>query len=104
MHGPGFSGSGSLTAAYTLPGGAAFADGFHVFAAEWEPGVVRFSVDGSLYQTRTPPDLRPGQTWVFDHPFFIILNVAVGGNWPGRPDATTVLPQSMLVDYVRVYR
>jgi beta-glucanase (GH16 family) len=93
-----------LTAAYTLPGGAAFADGFHVFAAEWEPGVVRFYVDGSLYQTRTPADLRPGQTWVFDHPFFIILNVAVGGNWPGRPDATTVLPQSLLVDYVRVHR
>jgi amino acid transporter len=104
IHGPGYSGGGSLTAAYTLPGGAAFADGFHVFAAEWEPGVVRFHVDGNLYHTRTPADLRPGQTWVFDHPFFIILNVAVGGNWPGHPDATTVLPQSMLVDYVRVYR
>jgi amino acid transporter/beta-glucanase (GH16 family) len=104
MHGPGYSGGASLTGTYTLANGAAFADAFHVFAVDWEPGVVRFYVDGSLYETRTPADLRPGQTWVFDHPFFIILNVAVGGSWPGSPDATTVFPQSMLVDYVRVYR
>ncbi len=104
MHGPGFSGGGSLSAAYTLPGGAAFADAFHVFAVEWEPAAVRFYVDGSLYETRTPADLKPGQTWVFDHPFFILLNVAVGGDWPGSPDASSVFPQTMLVDYVRVYR
>jgi beta-glucanase (GH16 family) len=104
MHGPGFSGGASLSAGYTLTGGAAFADGFHVFAVEWEPGAVRFSVDGSLYETRTPADLKAPQTWVFDHPFFILLNVAVGGDWPGSPDATTVFPQTMLVDYVRVYR
>jgi amino acid transporter/beta-glucanase (GH16 family) len=104
MHGPGFSGGASLSAGYTLPGGTAFADGFHVFAVEWEPGAVRFYVDGNLYETRTPTDLKPGQTWVFDHPFFILLNVAVGGDWPGSPDATSVFPQTMLVDYVRVYR
>jgi beta-glucanase (GH16 family) len=104
LHGPEYSGGNALSGAYTLPGGAAFADGFHVFAAEWEPGAVRFYVDGTLYHTRTPADLRPGQPWVFDHPFFILLNVAVGGDWPGRPDATTVFPQTMLVDYVRVYR
>ena len=104
MHGPGFSGGASLTAGYTLTGGAAFADAFHVFAVEWEPAVVRFYVDGSLYETRTPADLKAGQAWVFDHPFFILLNVAVGGDWPGRPDATSVFPQTMLVDYVRVYR
>jgi beta-glucanase (GH16 family) len=57
-----------------------------------------------LYKTRTPADLPAGTLWVFDHPFFIILNVAVGGGWPGNPDATTVFPQQMLVDYVRVYR
>ena len=49
-------------------------------------------------------DLPAGSRWVFDHPFFLLLNVAVGGNWPGPPDATTVFPQQMLVDYVRVYR
>ncbi|PYQ07245.1 MAG: hypothetical protein DMF82_04265 [Acidobacteria bacterium] len=104
MHGPGFSGGASLSAGYTLPGGAAFADAFHVFAVEWEPGAVRFYVDGNLYETRTSADLKTGQTWVFDHPFFILLNVAVGGDWPGSPDATSVFPQTMLVDYVRVYR
>ena len=102
MHGPGYSGSNGLTGTYTIPSGN-FADDFHIFAVEWETSVVRFYVDGNLYETRTPGDLPPGTTWVFDHPFFILLNVAVGGDWPGPPDNTTVFPQTMLVDYVRVY-
>jgi beta-glucanase (GH16 family) len=102
MHGPGYSGGNGLTAAYTLPSGN-FADAFHIFSVEWEPNVVRFYVDSNLYETRTPANLPAGKTWVFDHSFFIILNVAVGGNWPGSPDGTTVFPQNMLVDYVRVY-
>ena len=61
-------------------------------------------MDGTPYQTRTPADLPPGQHWAFDHPFFLLLNVAVGGSWPGNPDASTVFPQTMLVDYVRVYQ
>jgi beta-glucanase (GH16 family) len=104
IHGPGYSGGGGITAAYALPGGRKFADGFHVFAVEWEPNVIRFYVDGFLYKTRTPADLPAGTTWVFDRPFFIILNVAVGGDFPGDPDETSVFPQQMLVDYVRVYR
>ena len=104
MHGPGYSGGNSLTGGFALPGGEALADGFHVFAVEWEPAIVRFFIDGNLYETRTPADLRLGQVWVFDHPFFMLLNVAVGGDWPGSPDASTVFPQTMLVDYVRVYR
>jgi beta-glucanase (GH16 family) len=102
MHGPGYSGGNALTALYTLPGGASFADDFHVFAVEWETGVVRFYVDDTLYETETPADLPAGDTWVFDQPFFILLNVAVGGSWPGDPDSTTVFPQTMSVDYVRV--
>jgi beta-glucanase (GH16 family) len=102
FHGPGYSGGRGVSAAYTLPGGQKFADDFHTFAVEWEPNVMRFYVDGFLYKTRTPADLPAGTSWVFDHPFFIILNVAVGGGWPGNPDATTVFPQQMLVDYVRV--
>ena len=104
FHGPGYSGGKGVSAAFTLTGGRKFADDFHVFAVEWEPNVMRFYVDGNLYKTRTPADLPAGTSWVFDHPFFIILNVAVGGGWPGNPDATTVLPQQMLVDYVRVYQ
>jgi beta-glucanase (GH16 family) len=103
LHGPGYSGWSPLSGIYTLPDGQHFCDAFHVFAVEWEPAAIRFYVDGNLYQTRTPADVPAGRKWVFDHPFFIVLNVAVGGNWPGNPDSTTSWPQSMLVDYVRVY-
>ena len=104
FHGPGYSGGQGVSAAYALPGGQKFSDNFHTFAVEWEPNVIRFYVDGQQYKVRAPADLPAGTTWVFDHPFFIILNVAVGGGWPGNPDATTVFPQQMLIDYVRVYQ
>lgn len=104
IHGPGYSGASSIGGGYTLPDGQRFADGFHVFAVEWEPKALRWYVDGQLYKTLTPEDLPADAKWVFDHPFFILLNVAVGGNWPGSPDHTTTFPQTMLVDYVRVYR
>jgi len=100
IHGPGYS----LAAAdYKLPNGQKFADDYHLFAIEWEANVIRWYVDGNLFVTHTPTDLPAGTRWVYDHPFFIILNVAVGGRWPGNPDSTTVFPQKMLVDYVRVY-
>jgi beta-glucanase (GH16 family) len=104
IHGPGYSGGNGLSSSYSLTNNQRFADSFHTFAVEWEPNVVRFYCDGILYKTRTPADLPSGKTWVYDHPFFIILNVAVGGYWPGNPDGTTVFPQTMLVDYVRVYQ
>ncbi|MFO0696516.1 MAG: carbohydrate-binding protein [Polyangiales bacterium] len=103
LHGPGYSGGNGVSAGYTLPNGARFADGFHEFALEWQTNVVRFYVDGQLYATRTPSDTRGGR-WVYDHPFFLILNLAVGGNWPGDPNGSTPFPAQMLVDYVRVYR
>jgi hypothetical protein len=104
VHGPGYSGDKGVGAAYTLSNGQKFSDDFHTFAVEWEPNVIRWYVDGLLYKTITPANLPAGTSWVFDHPFFIILNVAVGGYWPLYPDATTVFPQQMLVDYVRVYQ
>jgi beta-glucanase (GH16 family) len=104
IHGPGYSGAGGIGGLFTFPAGAGVADDFHVFAVEWEANAIRWYVDGTLYQTRTPADLPAGQRWAFDHPFFLVLNVAVGGSWPGNPDASTVFPQTMLVDYVRVYR
>jgi beta-glucanase (GH16 family) len=104
MHGPGYSGSRAYTSTYKLPGGIRFADDFHVFAIEWEPRAVRFYVDGEWYATFTPSRLPPGMKWVFDHPFYIVLNLAVGGDWPGPPDSTTAFPQEMLVDYVRAYK
>jgi beta-glucanase (GH16 family) len=104
IHGPGYSGADGPSASYTLSDKQRFADDFHVFAVEWEPEAIRFFVDKDLYATRTLADLPKGTKWVYDHPFFLLLNVAVGGDWPGSPDASTVFPQTMLVDYVRVYQ
>jgi beta-glucanase (GH16 family) len=104
IHGPGYSGAAGPSSSYSLTNNERFADSFHVFAVEWEPEVIQFYCDGRLYKTFTPRDLPAGKTWVYDHPFFIILNVAVGGGWPGNPDTNTVFPQTMLVDYVRVYQ
>jgi len=104
LHGPSTtSRTSDATAAFSLPAGQNFADDFHLYAVEWEPATVRFYVDANLYATFTQSQWPAGGTWVFDHPFFLLLNVAVGGDWPGSPDATTVFPQQMLVDYVRAY-
>lgn len=103
MHGPGYSGANGIGGPDTLASGA-FADDFHIYAVEWSPGEVKWLVDGREYFRTTPASLPAGTTWVYDHPFFLILNVAVGGGWPGDPDPTTVFPQQMIVDYVRAYR
>jgi beta-glucanase (GH16 family) len=78
------------------------AGNFHTFTAEWESTEVRWYLDGKQYFSAKRGDVAGN--WVFDHPFFIIMNVAVGGSWPGAPDATTKFPARMLVDYVRVYQ
>jgi beta-glucanase (GH16 family) len=104
LHGPSTAApTRDLTAIFTLPTGQNFATDFHLYAVEWSPDTVRFYVDSNLYATFRQSDWAAGGKWVFDHPFFIILNLAVGGDWPGPPDASTKFPQSMLVDYVRVY-
>ncbi|HEX8789659.1 MAG TPA: glycoside hydrolase family 16 protein [Polyangiaceae bacterium] len=99
LHAPSYNPTGT----YSLPNGAKYSDAFHTFAAEWEPGVVRFYVDDVLYETRTSGETDAGGTWEFDHPFFLIVNVAVGGMWPGDPDSTTTFPQTLKVDWIRVY-
>ncbi|GAA0925992.1 glycoside hydrolase family 16 protein [Kribbella koreensis] len=101
IHGPGYSGAEGIGAGYNSPNGQAFRDGFHTYTVDWEPGAITWYVDGVQYQRRTPADLG-GDTWVFNHPFFLIMNVAVGGYWPGYPDGSTVMPQTMTIDYVRV--
>lgn len=97
LHGPDWYDS---TVAYTLPQGERFADQYHTFAVEWAPGKVTFFVDGHPYTT----EVKAGAGWRFEHPFFLLLNLAVGGDWPGNPDASTRFPQMMKVDYVRVYQ
>lgn len=101
-HGPGYSGGNGIGGPYTLSSGA-FADDFHVYAIEWETNRIQWFVDGQPYFTITASRLQPGSNWVFNAPQFVLLNVAVGGNWPGSPDGTTTFPQRMYVDYVRVY-
>lgn len=103
IHGPGYSGGGGISGAYSLPGNVPFADDFHIYAVEWTTNQIKWFVNGTQFFSVTPASLPAGANWVFDKPQFLLLNVAVGGNWPGYPDATTVFPQKMLVDYVRVY-
>ena len=103
VHGPGYSGANGIGQSYTLPDNSRFADDFHIFSVEWSQNGVQFFVDGQPYHTVRPSSLPQDTAWVFSHPFFLLLNVAVGGSWPGNPDATTVFPQQLLVDYVRVY-
>ncbi|MBW8838510.1 MAG: glycoside hydrolase family 16 protein [Gemmatimonadetes bacterium] len=102
MHGPGYSGASGIGAPYTIATGA-FADDFHTYAVEWMPGLITWFVDDTKYFQTTPSTIPSTATWVFDHPFFLLLNVAVGGAWPNDPDGTTIFPQAMVVDYVRVY-
>ena len=102
IHGPGHYAGNAVSRSHVLAQGG-FHLGFHDFAVEWGPDEIRWYVDGYNYHTVGPADLPPGSRWVYDHPFFMLLNVAVGGRWPGAPDETTVFPQTMLVDYVRVY-
>jgi beta-glucanase (GH16 family) len=102
-HGPGpgnYPGDGLSGASNA---GSPFGGGFHVYATQWSPNEIDFYVDGDLYWKVVPSMLPAGATWVFDQPFFILLNFAVGGSWPGSPNGSTSWPQQMLVDYVRVY-
>jgi beta-glucanase (GH16 family) len=103
LHAPGYYGGGGYGSPYTISGD--FASAFHTYAVDWDATHMTFSVDGTAFFTANKATVEATRgPWVYDHPFFIILNNAVGGDWPGAPDGTTVLPQRMLVDYVRVYQ
>ena len=102
LHGPGFSGPMGLSAEdHFLPGN--MADVFHVYAVDWSPAAITWSVDGRVFQTISRDDPRV-KAWVYDRPYYLLLNLAVGSADPGYPDATTAFPAQMLIDYVRVYR
>jgi beta-glucanase (GH16 family) len=103
VHGPGYSGDYGIGGPVTLPVGTAIADDFHVFAVECEAASIRWFMDGQQYFSVTPARLPRNARWVFNQPKFILLNLAMGGKWPGNPDATSAFPQRMIVDYVRVY-
>ncbi|WP_299520420.1 glycoside hydrolase family 16 protein [Winogradskyella sp.] len=115
VHGPGYNGGDSVSKDYELENNR-FDTEFHIFGIEWSPNRINYYVDDVLYQSLTPEsiadeaeesiadsDLDNAGEWVFNRPFYIIMNIAVGGNLPGPPNAETVFPQRMFVDYVRVY-
>ena len=102
IHGPGYSAGQAVTKAFELEGDR-FDSGFHIFGIEWGVNYINFYVDDKLYNTITPEDDDVTGDWVFNDEFYIIMNVAVGGDYVGRPTNQTVFPQEMLVDYVRVY-
>lgn len=101
VHGPGYSGAQGIGGSRSFDD--VLADDFHIYAVDWDADAIRWYIDGQMFFALTQTDLA-SRRWAFDHDFFIIMNVAVGGVWPGYPDATTEFPQTMLVDYVRVYQ
>ena len=103
LHGP-RRGHKSYVLDATRPTPGPLASGFHAYGISWSPGRIVFRLDGEVYAVRTRFDLPAGSRWTFEHPFFLLLNVAVGPRWLGPPDATTPWPARMLVDWVRVWR
>lgn len=101
VHGPGYSAAQSEGKAFYLEGDR-FDNDFHIFGIEWGPDYINYYVDDKLYNRITPDDVA-GE-WVYnDRPFYMLLNMAVGGNLPGSPNDATEFPRTMAVDYVRVY-
>jgi beta-glucanase (GH16 family) len=100
LHGPGYSGGNGISKPFPL----ANREEFHVYGIEWAPESLTFLLDDQPVRTLTPKDLPTGTKWVYDHPHFLLLNLAVGGGWPGNPDATTTFPQDYVIDWVRVWQ
>ncbi|MBD3166539.1 family 16 glycosylhydrolase, partial [bacterium] len=100
LHGPGHSGANAYTQRYVLPQGR-LDNGFHTYAIEWTPDSIDWYLDDVLFHSGGPEDIE-GE-WVYDHPFYLILNIAVGGGFVGPVGPDTEFPQDMIIDYVRVY-
>ena len=103
VHGPMYAGADGIGGSYRFTDGLP-SEGFHTYAVEWEPDRIRWYVDDAHYGTLLPSLLPDPDRWVFDGPFFLLLNLAVGGRWPGPPDEETTFPQQFVIDHVRVYR
>lgn len=104
IHGPGFFGEKGISKKYSLPNGR-FDTDFHVFGIEWSENQINWYIDDVLYNQMTKEKVEEkGGEWVFENSFFMLLNLAVGGNLPGNPDENTTFPQRLIVDYVRVYQ
>lgn len=103
LHGPGYSAANPITKSYALENDR-FDNDFHIFGIEWTASYINYYVDDVLYNQITREQVEEKGVWVFDQPFFIMINLAVGGDFVGAPNNETVFPQTMLVDYVKVYK
>jgi beta-glucanase (GH16 family) len=109
IHGTGFTGGNGLGQNYPFPPPQTAGSAFHTYGMVWKPGSIQYYIDDPTYThpyaSFTPASLSGGMTWPFDNgqSNFIILNLAIGGDWPGPPNGTTPFPSEMLVDYVRIY-
>jgi beta-glucanase (GH16 family) len=103
LHGPGYSGGSAITDTYALLNNR-FDNNYHIFAVEWDANKIDFYVDNYLYERVTKSSVSTKGEWVYDHPFYLILNIAVGGNFVGFPTSDTPFPQKMLIDYVKIYQ
>jgi beta-glucanase (GH16 family) len=102
IHGPGYSGNTPFAHANTI-GSGTLADNFHVYAVEWDAEAAHFFVDGTLHYVVLRADIQRYGASILDKPYYVILNLAVGGNFDGDPQSAAIFPATMLVDYVRVY-
>jgi beta-glucanase (GH16 family) len=103
IHGPGYSGAHGIGAPFVFGKPESPSDSYHVYAVDWRRNRIDFLVDGSVFEMITPERLPAATKWVYNHQFFLLLNLAVGGSWPGAPDSATLFPQELSIDWVRVY-
>ncbi len=106
IHGPGYSGANGISKVYAFPNNGTVSDGYHIYGLIWSPYLIQFYVDDptNIFQTIPATAIPSGAQWVCNNNFFLLLNLAVGGDWPGKPDSSTPSPSQMFVDYVRVYK
>ncbi|HEX4419113.1 MAG TPA: family 16 glycosylhydrolase [Kofleriaceae bacterium] len=107
IHGPGYSGANGIGVQTGFPNGTRVDDAnYHIYGVIWSPNQIQFYRDSitNITRTITSANIPAGTTWAYNHPFFILLNQAVGGNWFAGPDGTTPAVDDMLIDYVRVYQ
>lgn len=100
LHGPGYNGGQAFSGVHDI--GGPVPNQWHEFTLEWSPELIVWSVDGTEFHHASPTDLAPNQ-WVFEHPFFLLTNVAVGGNFGGALGEDFSFPQALTIDYIRVY-
>jgi beta-glucanase (GH16 family) len=100
VHGPGYSGNTPFAHSYS----PIVTTDYHIYAVEWETQSIRYFVDGNQHYIVSRANVAQYGSWVFDQPFYVILNLAVGGHFDGNPQSDAIFPATMLVDYVRVYR